>query len=176
MGRYSIKLETGMFIEGQTLFTVAGLFYAPLFRDMKDDFGIVPMPKYDEEQEDYISPVFANLFPITVIPRSNDDPGSTGILLEELSYRGQTELVPALYDTILSGKCARDDDSVGMLDMIFEKPSYDIGMIFDFGGVRTEIRNILHNLDGNFASTFASIDPKVDANIDALIKAVDENK
>lgn len=170
------KLETGMFIEGQTLFTVAGLFYAPLFRDMKDDFGIVPMPKYDEAQEDYISPVFANLFPITVIPRSNDDLDSTGILLEELSYRGQTELVPALYDTILSGKCARDDDSVEMLNMIFEKPSYDIGMIFDFGGVRTEVRNILHNLEGNFASTFASIDSKVDANIDALIKAVDENK
>ncbi len=170
------KLETGMFIDGQALFTVAGLFYAPLFRDMNDDFGIVPMPKYDEAQEDYISPIFANLFPITVIPRSNDDLDSTGILLEELSYRGQTELVPALYDTILSGKCARDDDSVEMLNMIFEKPSYDIGMIFDFGGVRTEIRNILHTLNGNFSSTFASIDSKVDANIDELIKAVDENK
>ncbi len=170
------RLETGMFIERQTLFSLAGIYYAPQFRDMKDDFGIIPLPKYDEAQEDYISPLLANVFPITVIPRSNDNLDWTGIILEEMSYRGYTELLPALYDTVLTGKCVRDDDSVEMLDIIFSNTSYDIGMIFDFGGVRTEIRNILHTLNGNFSSTFASIDSKVDANIDELIKAVDENK
>lgn len=169
-------LETGMFIEGQTLFSLAGIYYAPQFRDMNDDFGIIPLPKYDEEQDDYISPVFSNVFPITVVPRSNNQLEWTGIILEEMSYRGYTDLLPALYETVLSGKCARDEDSVEMLDIIFSNTSYDIGMIFDFGGVRTEIRNILHELDGNFASTFASIDSKVDANIEELIKAINDNK
>ena len=172
----AIKQETGLFIERHTLFSLAGIYYAPQFRDMKDDFGIIPMPKYDDAQEEYVSPVYANLFPITVIPRSNDNLDWTGIILEEMSYRGYTELLPALYDTVLSGKCARDDDSVEMLDIIFSNTSYDIGMIFDFGGVRTEIRNIFQTLNGNLSSTFASIDSKVDANIDELIKAVNENK
>lgn len=169
-------LETGMFIDGKTLFSLAGIYYAQQFRDMKDDFGIIPMPKYDEEQDNYISPIFSNVFPITVIPRSNDNLDWTGIILEEMSYRGYTEMLPALYDTVLTGKCARDEDSVEMLDIIFSNTSYDIGMIFDFGGVRTEIRNIFQALDGNFSSTFASIDSKVDANIEELIKAVNDNK
>lgn len=170
------RLETGMFMERQTLFSVAGLFYVPLFRDMKDDFGIAPMPKYDADQEDYISPIDATCFPITVVPRSNDELEYTGILLEEMSYRGYTELLPALYDTVLSGKCARDDDSVEMLDLIFSNTSYDCGMIFNFGGIRNEVRNMFQSFDGSFASTFASIDSKVDANIDELIKAINDNR
>ena len=93
-----------------------------------------------------------------------------------MSYRGYPELLPALYDTILTGKCARDDDSVEMLDMIFSKTEYDIGMLFDFGGVRTKVRTIYQELDGNFASAFASLDTKVDKNIADLIEAVEENK
>ena len=170
------RLEISMFTDAQSLFSLAGGYYALQFRNMKDDFGIIPLPKYDEAQEDYLSPVFSNIFPVTVVPRSNLNSEWTGILLEELSYRGYTELLPALYDTILTGKCARDDDSVEMLDMIFSYTTYDIGMIFDFGGVRTEIRNIFSELDGNFVSTFASIDSKVDANIDELIRSVNETK
>lgn len=170
------KLETGMFTDGNTLISLAGIYYAPQFRDMKDDFGIIPFPKYDESQADYISPVFSNPLPITVIPRTNADLESTGIILAEMSYRGYTELLPALYDTTLTGKCARDDDSVEMLDMIFSKTEYDIGMLFDFGGVRTKVRTIYQELDGNFASAFASLDTKVDKNIADLIEAVEENK
>ncbi len=154
------------------LFSMAALFYAPQFRDMQDDWGIIPMPKYDETQQNYYSPGFPNCYPITVVPASNDAPDDTGILLEEMSYIGYTKLLPALYDTVLSGKCARDEDSVEMLDIIFGNTLYDIGMIYDFGGIRTTIRTIYTQLDGNFASAFAEIESKADANVEDLIEAI----
>ncbi len=166
--------EVGMFKDGLALFDIAGIYYAPQFRDMKDDYGILPMPKYDESQESYLSPLFSNVFPITVVPQSTANLEETGILLEELSYQGYTKLLPALYDTVLTGKCARDADSVEMLDMIFGNTVYDIGMIYDFGGIRSELRNIFKKLDGSFASTFASLESKVNENIAKLTDAVGE--
>lgn len=166
--------EVKLFKQRGSLFSMAGIYYAPQFRDMDDDFGILPMPKYDEAQEEYISPVFCDVFPITVVPVTNDNLEYTGIIMEELSYRGYTELLPVFYDTILTGKCVRDDDSVEILEMIFSGASYDIGMIFNFGGVRTQIRNLCLQGSDRFASTFASIDNKVDQNIEDLINAVNE--
>ncbi len=162
-----------MLFERNVLFNLAGIYYAPQFREMQDDYGIIPLPKYDEAQADYYSPIFSNPFPITVIPVTNDNLEYTGILLEEMPYRGYTELLPALYDTVLTGKCARDDDSVEMLDIIFNNKFYDIGMIFDFGGVRTELRKHFDNLDDNLVSGFESIRPKVEANIQSLLEAVE---
>ena len=49
------KLETGMFTDGKTLISLAGIYYAPQFRDMKDDFGIIPFPKYDDDADRLIS-------------------------------------------------------------------------------------------------------------------------
>ena len=172
-GADTYVIEVGMFMQRKTLFSLAGIYYAPQFREMQDDYGIIPLPKYDEAQADYYSPIFSNPFPITVIPVTNDNLEYTGILLEEMSYRGYTELLPALYDTVLTGKCARDDDSVEMLDIIFNNKFYDIGMIFDFGGVRTELRSHFDKLDDNLVSGFESIRPKVEANIQSLLEAVE---
>ncbi len=174
-GKSRNELEVGIFIEGRTLFSFAGIYYATQFRDMEDDFGIIPYPKYDTAQADYISPLFSNVFPITVIPRSNVRLDNTGILLEELSYEGYTELLPVLYDTILTGKCARDEDSVETLDIIFSNTAYDIGMLFDFGKVRTKLREQFAAYKSEFASLFAGLHNAFETNVADLMDAVSED-
>lgn len=44
---------------------------------------------------------------------------------------GYRDIKPAFYETTLKGKVARDDVSVRMLDMVFEAPILDIGIVFD---------------------------------------------
>ncbi len=174
-GNVVADIEVGIFIEGRTLFSFAGIYYAPQFRDMEDDFGIIPYPKYDTAQADYISPLFSNVFPITVIPRSNLRLENTGILLEELSYEGYTKLLPVLYDTILTGKCARDEDSVETLGIVFGNTAYDIGMLFDFGKVRTKLRDQFAAYKSEFASLFAGLDKAFETNVADLMDAVSED-
>ena len=43
------------FIEGRSLFYGEVMFHVNRLREMADDFGIIPMPKYDEAQEHYIT-------------------------------------------------------------------------------------------------------------------------
>ena len=135
---------------------------------MKDDFGIIPCPKYDETVEGYPSLVDAkcNLF---VVPVSVSDADRVSAVLEALAYYGWKDVLPAYYDVALSVKFARDDDSVKMLDIIRDNRSFDIG--YYCGPLPMTISSTGWNLcktdDHNFASFYA-------ANIDAAQAVVDQ--
>lgn len=138
------------------------------YREMNDDFGIIPCPKYDESVEGYPSLVDAscNLF---VVPVSVSDADRVSAVLEALAYYGWKDVLPAYYDVALSVKFARDDDSVNMLDIIRDNRSFDIG--YYCGPLPMTISSTGWNLckteDHNFASFYA-------ANIDAAQAVVDE--
>ncbi len=163
--------EVGMFMNRQSLFSLAGIYYAPQFRDMKDDFGIIPMCKYDEKQENYLSPMFSTVIPVLVVPKTNADLASTGAIIEEMSYLGRRDLYPALFDILLKGKISRDDDSNEMLDLIFNSTYYDVGAIYNFADVKTSMRKMYYTGDNGFASFFQSISGQVE---ESIRKTMDE--
>ena len=138
------------------------------YREMKDDFGIIPCPKYDEKVEGYPSLVDAacNLF---VVPVSVSDADRVSAVLEALAYYGWKDVVPTYYDVALSVKFARDDDSVEMLDIIRDNRSFDIG--YYCGPLPMTINSTGWNLckteDHNFSSFYA-------ASIDAAQAVVDQ--
>jgi len=47
---------------------------------------------------------------------------------ELLAYESLMTTMPAYYDVLLTGKLARDDESVEMLNIIFSNIVYDMGM------------------------------------------------
>ncbi len=57
-------------------------------RDMESDFGVLPMPKMDESQKDYIGAVDHNA-PLFGVPKSNKNKKEVGIILEALGRRFQ---------------------------------------------------------------------------------------
>jgi len=164
--------EVGMFMKRQSMFSLAGIYYAPQFREMEDDFGIIPMPKLTEGQKEYYSPMFSSVIPITVVPITNAQLSEAGIIWEEMAYQGRLNLYPALFDTLLKGKIARDSDSIEMLDMIFSNTTYDTGAIFNFGKLRDEMRNMYKDGNNGFASYFASVRSKVQGEVDTLMKKI----
>ena len=116
-----------MFMNGQSLFWVNSLNSASQLREMKTDFGILPAPKYDEDQESYwnVSPnAHAMIVPVTV-----NDLEFAGTVMEELAYQSNKTLLPAYYENVLKGKTTRDDDSIEMLDIIHNSISYVIKII-----------------------------------------------
>jgi Bacterial extracellular solute-binding protein. len=166
--------EVGMFASGEVLCSIAGVYYAPQFRGMEQNFGIIPLPKLSGDQENYYSPLFSNIIPIMVVPKTNGDLESTGAILTELAYLGKRDLYPALYDNLLQGKITRDENSNDMLDMIFENTFYDPGIIF-YTGVRDSVRNIYMNFSGNFTSVLAAGDKQTQKTIDKLIESMQQS-
>lgn len=41
------------FTENHSLFYMGGIYQWEAMTDMQDDFGVIPLPKYDEKQERY---------------------------------------------------------------------------------------------------------------------------
>ena len=122
------------FMQGKSLFLCEVLGHAKTLRDMEDNFGILPTPKYDEAQEDY-NTFIARSAQTLMIPVTNRELPRTAVILENLGAESFKSLRPAYYDVQLSGKTARDADSLEMLDIIFEGRRYEMAYIFGANNV-----------------------------------------
>ena len=124
---------TKMFEEGHGLFFWMRLDEVTNMRASDTDFGILPTPKYSEDQEKYWNTVSRHTTGLLSIPITAE-PDRTSVILEALASESKYTLQPAYYEVSLLGKSTRDTESEGMLEIIFEGRIFDLGSIFAFGG------------------------------------------
>ncbi len=120
--------------DGYTLFATEVIAFLRAYRDNERDFGVIPMPKYDEEQENYNTYVAAGSG-LMIAPKTTDDVDRLGAVLEVLGETGREQVLPAYFDVCIKTRDSRDEESGRMLDICFQTRCYDIGMIFDWGGI-----------------------------------------
>ena len=108
--------QVNAFSEGRAMFRDLFLDEVQILRDVEFDFGIIPFPKYDENSE-YISRS-SNMVGMTYIPVTNTELDMTAAVLEEMAFRSYKELTPAYFDTVLTVKNTRDEESAAMLPII----------------------------------------------------------
>ena len=141
-------------------------------RAMESDFGIIPYPKYDEAQKDYYTPMCVVAVPFITVPTSNADLENTGIFLEEYAYQGRKSVLPAFYDILLQRKVARDEESSEMLDLIFDNIFIDIGSVYNFAGMMSQMNDNGSKGKTEIASFIEKITPKAQTEIDKLVDAM----
>lgn len=107
-GKNTDTLEP-MFMNNKALFFTSTLNSAIAFRDMDTDFGIIPYPKYDEEQSEYKSFSKAG-FAAFIIPSCTADPQMSADVTTVLSAESYKKVVPEYYDSTLKTKTSRDND------------------------------------------------------------------
>lgn len=144
----------GAFMSGRALFTDLPIGDTTYLRDMSDDFGILPYPKWTEE-DDYKVNVDGgcNMF---IVPITEKDPEMVGLVLEALAVYGNKYVIPAYYDIVLKGKGTRDNESEHMLDIIKNARVYDLGY-FDFwmgGPLANKFMGIMQSNERNLASWY----------------------
>ena len=136
------------------------------------DFGIVPLPKYDEEQKFYRSPV-TSVVPVCMIPVTNAETAVTGVILDALAYESYRDVLPVFYEVNLSQKGLRDDDSIEMLGLIRDDRIFDVGDAYGWTTeVREGIRKVIDSGDANVASIIASLKPSVEEKISATMELI----
>ena len=79
-------------------------------RNMDADFGVLPIPKYEEAQENYCSGATASVY-VFCVPKTAVNVETTGMLLEALAVEGMVVVNPAFYEVSLQGKVLRDSES-----------------------------------------------------------------
>jgi hypothetical protein len=158
-----------MFIEDRMLFFWARLSMLNSLRDMEADFGIIPQPKFNETQENYISNVNSWSGAMIGVPKIAADFERTSIILEALAAEGYYTLKPAYYDVVLNRKYMRDEESSVMLDIIFGSRQYDICTLYNFGDIAGALRNLYHTENRNVASLYARLETVMQNAIDNLV-------
>lgn len=139
-----------------------------LYRDVTADFGVLPMPKYNEEQEYYYTTLWKS-FEVITVPATNTHTAETGFILEALAAASY-DISNAYYDICLESKYTRDAESFDMIELAREHVIYDIGFIYDFGKMYSSITSSVAKCQGNLASLLASYGESAVAAADSFIE------
>ena len=160
------------FMENKALFNCMVVLDLSMFRDYETDYGIVPLPKYDEMQQSYCS--FANVSAMTavVIPKSLsvEKLQNTGTFIEAMTALSHYKSIPEAYDATLLSRETRDEDSVEMLRIISEGLMLDLGAVYNIGGLYTMLEEC--TVDGKpVVSTYQGLENGVQTDCSALVEA-----
>lgn len=142
-----------IFKQGRAMMANGSLGSAQELRNLDDDFGILPYPKFSEEDE--YSSIINGFAPLALIPITVSDANRTGAITEALCAYGSKYVIPAFYEVSLKTKYARDEESEEMMDLIKDNIVYDIGYVA--GGPFQSIgRDLSLTTTHDFASFYAS--------------------
>lgn len=173
---YSIVDEgntgSGTFKEGRELFQMQDLKAASAgFRDMDQDFGILPIPKLDEAQSEYYTHAHAHTSAVA-IPVVKDQAGLeySSIILEAMAAEGYKQIRPAVYEVALKSKYTRDADSYEMIDIVVQGRTADFAEVYDKWGLTYTLDYIARGNVKEWASYYASQNKTQTKNIEDVVE------
>ena len=133
------------------------------FREMEVDFGILPFPKLNEEQDFYRTTILRK-YTVTAIPKSSGAPEYAAAVMESMACDGCNYIIPTYYEIALTGKYFRDEDSREMLDIIKDSLYLEFVDLY-YNDVKTFsdffANYVLGSGYGTFMSTFKSREPSI---------------
>jgi len=141
-----------MFVEGHCLFRWIEHAGFPYFRDTELDYGILPLPKLTESQDRYYTPFGGWDAAFVCVPTFTANDERTSAIMEYLAFTSRKIVTPAYYERTLTGRYVRDTDSYDMITIEMENRGFDIGYIYNIGG----IKDMLDNLAKSGSTAFAS--------------------
>ncbi len=130
------------FTTGHSLFVGGTPELTREFRDMENGYGVVPYPKYDENQDRYYAPIdnCAGLFGIPNTTRNDSDQSTasyerTGRILEYLAYKSSEagSVVDAYYETTIKNQRQTIEKNKEMLDIVKQSGCYEWTDIMQVG-------------------------------------------
>ncbi len=156
------------FKDGRVMFFAEMVGSLSDFRAMEDDFGVLPMPKRSEEQENYSAYVSNGWTTALAVPLTSADPERAGTVLEVMSAFSSDTVTAALYDVLLESKLIRDVESQDMLSYVFASKVYDwAGDLAWSNDLRSVYVSLLTASSNTFVSSMekkiAGVQKKLDA-------------
>lgn len=160
------------FSEGLILFYPAQLADVPLQREMEYDFGIIPLPKLDENQDGYHSPVTTYGSNCISIPTSVQDVDRAAVIIEVLSCESMYEVTPAYFELNLKSRLARDAESSPSIDIILKTACFELGYMWNYGSVYSAITNAFNNANPNLATPFKQVEKSAGKTIEKNMETI----
>ena len=143
-----------VFNEGRAYF--CGITFQKIetfLRDMEDDYGVLPNPKFDEDQPNY-STCVSGAGSMVVVPVSCPDPAFVGAVMEGMAAASYDLITPDLINVLASTKNVRDEQSSQIVQMIIRNRNFDTARNHDVQCDRF-VETMIPKKDDAVASYFA---------------------
>ncbi len=154
--------------EDRALFRTLAIVDLGELDDFDCSYGVLPTPKFNEEQENYYNVVSAIMATSFCIPMSAEDPEMSAAVGEAMSLFSTDTVRKAYYNTILKGRRIADEEGEFALDIIFNNRVYEMATIYQFGSIYTVISDCAKASSDIFASKVESVKGSVEAAIEDL--------
>ena len=152
--------DNTFFADGRAMFYFQNisLLASEEMRASDVDYGVLPLPKHDDKQKDYVTPTFDQQY---ACPMTATETDKVSFMIEALSIAGYDQVIPAFFDTAMSVKYARDEETVEMLGIVRDTICTDLAYMNTTGGTKGLGRTTMHivsNPDTGIASYIDSIE------------------
>ncbi len=176
-GGEGMKLLPGCgdaFVEGRALFNVGTFSDAKNYvENMDDAFGILPLPKWDEKQEQYQTALSESntLFGMTA---SCSNPDMVAATMEMMAAESSRLVTPAVFEITMKTRYAADSEMSQMFDLIKEGITFNFGSIYGFGlnQINTFFKGQIGSGKNTWASAYASLEKSAVTMIDQFYENV----
>ncbi len=162
---------TKIMSEDRALFRTGTFGDTTEYRDMKSDFGVLPIPKLDEKQENYCCELSEWCQPL-VIPVTVKNVHRAALVTEALCMQGKFVIMPEFYEDFLGEKVLRDEESKKMIDLMFASATVNLDTWFDMTGLSASIRDMVKSGTYTLASQAAALQTSAQAKMKTVLDGI----
>lgn len=143
-----------------------------VIKESESNPTILPMPKYDETQASYITPIQVTHANTLGLPAylNGESLELTGVVLEAMSAFSGEYIYPEFINDIVRSRYAIDPNTTEMIDIAFSNIRYDLGTIFDWGF--TILNENMWRSKAGLASVYESKKSAMEASIEEITNAL----
>ena len=164
-----------VFTAGRAMFCDMSLAKITTFlSEMDDPYGILPVPKYDTNQPEYLAFVNGST-PLVMVGKTEADPEFVGTIVEAMATYNYDNVTPQLFEVATKLQAAQDPASAAMVDYIVRNRIWDLGYYADWA-ITNVVLNSLKEGKESIASSLDSQSKAAKRALTLLIKSYEKHK
>ncbi len=166
------------FGEGHALFMGEVMQCVTRMRGFDVDFGILPYPKFNEQQENYCSMMHLTASCVS-IPKSvsGDTLVMVNSMIEAMAYHAVDTLTEQYYEINLKTKGAKDEQSGPMMDMILSNRICDLTYYYGWGSnAFAQLAGCVLPNGKGVSSVSSRFEKSISRNVEQLLRSLDKHE
>ena len=169
--------EVSTFSNGYVLFQRGDLNTGSSLREMKDRYGVLPMPMLDEAQYQdlgYQTSCVNTCSLITILsclPESRKD--VVGATIELMAAESYKQVRPAYFEVALKSKYSEDPNDAAMYDIVLDSFTFSFGYCYSTESLKA-VGNMFRDFTADIAEKWDANDEVYEEKLQTLIDGLDE--
>ena len=155
--------DRAIFVRGDAVVLIDCMSTIDNTGEMNFAYGVLPMPKYNANQENYYALPDTSNGTLMAVPATVTDAAKAGFGLQVISEEAATTSYTAYIEQKCKLQDAYDEDVAKCLEIIFDSVVYDAAYVADIGGMRQLMSDLVSSGMNIYASQFKKKEKKAAA-------------